>query len=167
MVCSCDAWQVGNDSVDRHCGQLFNGTMQGFVTSPNWPGDYPANVNCVWEIKPEINRMILMVAPSIELSDKQKHLCDDVLVMRESGIFHNLSGHQTWIIPSQSVDLYLTESPASRLTFETCTSMMRPVAFVARSKKLWINFHSDSRGAGPGFNIHFVTFHGRLRLTVH
>lgn len=73
--------------LDQRCGVIFNGTTQGSIVSPNWPGPYPSNADCVWEILPEKNRQILLVIPKISLEDEdsQKLLCADVLIMRKSG----------------------------------------------------------------------------------
>lgn len=62
-------------------------TSQGFITSPNWPGDYPANAQCTWEITPERNKRILIVIPQVLLGNQTDRLCRDILVMRQSGDF--------------------------------------------------------------------------------
>ncbi|PVD33225.1 hypothetical protein C0Q70_04476 [Pomacea canaliculata] len=119
------------DCKDRTCGK-FDGEYFGVIQSPNYPGNYPNNVNCVWTIKPEKNRRILIIVPDIALSDDSK--CGDVLVMRKS------------------------KSPYSRVTFETCGSLTTPTAFTARSSKLWIQFRSDGNNTAGGFSIPFVTY---------
>lgn len=59
------------------------GEFTGYIESPNYPGDYPSNVNCVWTINPPHKRRILIVVPEIFLPIEDD--CGDVLVMRKSG----------------------------------------------------------------------------------
>ncbi|KAL8565421.1 hypothetical protein ACOMHN_029114 [Nucella lapillus] len=116
---------------DHDCGE-YMGQFYGIIRSPNYPGQYPNNVNCVWTIKPEKRRRILIIIPDIHLSDEDD--CGDVLVMRKS------------------------KSPYSRTTYETCVSRNTPIAFTARSKKLWIQFKSDGNKTAGGFSIPFVAY---------
>lgn len=59
------------------------GEYTGYIESPNYPGDYPSNVDCVWMINPPHKRRILIVVPEIFLPIEDE--CGDVLVMRKSG----------------------------------------------------------------------------------
>ena len=60
------------------------GELMGFIESPNYPGDYPSNVDCIWTINPPNKRRILIVVPEIFLPIEDE--CGDVLVMRKSGM---------------------------------------------------------------------------------
>ena len=68
--------------TDQHCGGEL-GDYTGYIESPNYPGDYPANTECVWHISPPPKRRILIVVPEIFLPVEDE--CGDVLVMRKSG----------------------------------------------------------------------------------
>ena len=68
--------------TDRQCGGHI-GQFQGFIQSPNWPGDYPADVECTWSITREKGRRILIVIPEIFLASQDR--CGDILSMRKSG----------------------------------------------------------------------------------
>ena len=68
--------------TDHKCGGYI-GLHQGFIRSPNWPGDYPANVDCKWTIKPAKGRRILIVIPEIDFPTQPG--CGDSIVMRKSG----------------------------------------------------------------------------------
>ena len=70
---------------DQVCGGEL-GDFTGFIESPNYPGDYPSNVDCIWTINPPHKRRILIVVPEIFLPIEDE--CGDVLVMRKSGT-HN------------------------------------------------------------------------------
>lgn len=71
-------------STDQMCGGEL-GDFMGYIESPNYPGDYPSNVDCVWTINPPNKRRILIVVPEIFLPIEDE--CGDVLVMRKSCTF--------------------------------------------------------------------------------
>lgn len=68
-------------SADRQCGGEL-GDYTGYIESPNYPGDYPANTECTWNINPPPKRRILIVVPEIFLPIEDE--CGDYLVMRKS-----------------------------------------------------------------------------------
>uniref|UniRef100_A0A8C0K8X7 Signal peptide, CUB and EGF-like domain-containing protein 1 n=1 Tax=Canis lupus dingo TaxID=286419 RepID=A0A8C0K8X7_CANLU len=115
---------------NQHCGGEL-GDYTGYIESPNYPGDYPANAECVWHISPPPKRRILIVVPEIFLPVEDE--CGDVLVMRKT-------------------------SPASITTYETCQTYERPIAFTSRSRKLWIQFKSNEGNSGKGFQVPYVTY---------
>lgn len=115
------------------CGEVFNKrAVKGIIESPNYPGDYPVNVTCVWKIRPSNGRRILVIIPEVNLQKSDK--CGDKLVMRKS------------------------KNEFSTVTYETCEKEDRPIAFTARSKKMWIQFKSDGMNTAKGFSIPFVTY---------
>ncbi|XP_017705536.1 PREDICTED: signal peptide, CUB and EGF-like domain-containing protein 1 [Rhinopithecus bieti] len=116
---------------NQHCGGEL-GDYTGYIESPNYPGDYPANAECVWLIAPPPKRRILIVVPEIFLPIEDE--CGDVLVMRKSA------------------------SPTSITTYETCQTYERPIAFTSRSRKLWIQFKSNEGNSGKGFQVPYVTY---------
>uniref|UniRef100_A0AAR2J043 Signal peptide, CUB and EGF-like domain-containing protein 2 n=1 Tax=Pygocentrus nattereri TaxID=42514 RepID=A0AAR2J043_PYGNA len=116
---------------NRHCGGEL-GDYTGYIESPNYPGDYPANIECTWIINPPPKRRILIVVPEIFLPMEDE--CGDYLVMRKSSL------------------------PNSVTTYETCQTYERPIAFTSRSKKLWIQFRSNEGNSGKGFQVPYVTY---------
>ncbi|XP_063212833.1 signal peptide, CUB and EGF-like domain-containing protein 3 isoform X3 [Chroicocephalus ridibundus] len=66
---------------NRQCGGEL-GEYTGYIESPNYPGNYPANVECTWNINPPPKRKILIVVPEIFLPSEDE--CGDVLVMRKN-----------------------------------------------------------------------------------
>uniref|UniRef100_A0A8C9SKD0 Signal peptide, CUB domain, EGF-like 3 n=1 Tax=Scleropages formosus TaxID=113540 RepID=A0A8C9SKD0_SCLFO len=116
---------------NRDCGGEM-GEYTGYIESPNYPGNYPANVECTWNINPPPKRKILIVVPEIFLPSEDE--CGDVLVMRKN-----------W-------------SATSITTYETCQTYERPIAFTARSRRLWINFKSNEANSARGFQIPYVTY---------
>ncbi|MGH0122056.1 UNVERIFIED_CONTAM: hypothetical protein FKN15_001781 [Acipenser sinensis] len=119
------------ETKDQQCGGEL-GDYSGFIESPNYPGDYPSNVDCIWNINPPPKRRILIVVPEIFLPIEDE--CGDVLVMRKSA------------------------SPTSITTYETCQTYERPIAFTSRSRKLWIQFKSNEGNSGKGFQVPYVTY---------
>ncbi|CAB1329800.1 unnamed protein product [Coregonus sp. 'balchen'] len=106
---------------NRECGGEM-GEFTGYIESPNYPGNYPANVECIWNINPPNKRKILMVVPEIFLPSEDE-----------------------W-------------SATSITTYETCQTYERPIAFTARSRRLWINFKSNEANSARGFQIPYVTY---------
>ncbi|KAK8734860.1 hypothetical protein OTU49_005696 [Cherax quadricarinatus] len=115
----------------RHACGGYVGELSGVFETPNYPGNYPDNARCTWVVKPAKGRRVLVVVPEIRLSHDQ---CGDYLVLRKS------------------------KSPYSSVTFETCSSVERPVVFTAKSRRLWVHFRSDSNNTDRGFRIQFVTY---------
>ncbi|XP_076419563.1 signal peptide, CUB and EGF-like domain-containing protein 2 isoform X3 [Peromyscus maniculatus bairdii] len=116
---------------NRKCGGEL-GDFTGYIESPNYPGNYPANSECTWTINPPPKRRILIVVPEIFLPIEDD--CGDYLVMRK------------------------TSSSNSVTTYETCQTYERPIAFTSRSKKLWIQFKSNEGNSARGFQIPYVTY---------
>uniref|UniRef100_A0A3Q2WYM1 Signal peptide, CUB and EGF-like domain-containing protein 2 n=1 Tax=Haplochromis burtoni TaxID=8153 RepID=A0A3Q2WYM1_HAPBU len=116
---------------NRRCGGEL-GDFTGYIESPNYPGNYPANIECTWIINPPPKRRILIVVPEIYLPIEDE--CGDYLVMRKSAL------------------------PNSVTTYETCQTYERPIAFTSRSKRLWIQFRSNEGNSGKGFQVPYVTY---------
>ncbi|XP_047436704.1 signal peptide, CUB and EGF-like domain-containing protein 2 isoform X5 [Mugil cephalus] len=116
---------------NRQCGGEL-GDFTGYIESPNYPGNYPANVECTWTINPPPKRRILIVVPEIFLPIEDE--CGDYLVMRKSSLANSVT------------------------TYETCQTYERPIAFTSRSKRLWIQFRSNEGNSGKGFQVPYVTY---------
>lgn len=67
--------------TDQKCGGHI-GKLQGYIESPNFPGDYPNSIQCTWKIKPGKKRRILVIIPEIFLPKEDQ--CGDKLVLRKS-----------------------------------------------------------------------------------
>uniref|UniRef100_A0A665VX57 Signal peptide, CUB and EGF-like domain-containing protein 2 n=1 Tax=Echeneis naucrates TaxID=173247 RepID=A0A665VX57_ECHNA len=119
---------------NRQCGGEL-GDFTGYIESPNYPGNYPANVECTWTINPPPKRRILIVVPEIYLPIEDE--CGDYLVMRKSSLSNSVT------------------------TYETCQTYERPIAFTSRSKRLWIQFRSNEGNSGKGFQVPYVTYDGK------
>ncbi|XP_059959649.1 signal peptide, CUB and EGF-like domain-containing protein 2 isoform X4 [Mesoplodon densirostris] len=116
---------------NRRCGGEL-GDFTGYIESPNYPGNYPANTECTWTINPPPKRRILIVVPEIFLPIEDD--CGDYLVMRKTALSNSVT------------------------TYETCQTYERPIAFTSRSKKLWIQFKSNEGNSARGFQVPYVTY---------
>uniref|UniRef100_A0A3P9QIY2 Signal peptide, CUB domain, EGF-like 2 n=1 Tax=Poecilia reticulata TaxID=8081 RepID=A0A3P9QIY2_POERE len=116
---------------NQQCGGEL-GEFSGYIESPNYPGNYPANIECTWTINPPPKRRVLIVVPEIYLPIEDE--CGDYLVMRKSSL------------------------PNSVTTYETCQTYERPIAFTSRSKRLWIQFRSNEGNSAKGFQVLYVTY---------
>ncbi|GLG97770.1 Vitellogenin receptor [Gryllus bimaculatus] len=127
------------DDCKRTKCESYMSELSGFIESPNFPGDYPSNADCSWILKPPKRRRLLIIVSELHLAGEK---CQDSLMMRKS------------------------KSPYSPVTFEACRSITKPVAFVAQSKTLWINFRSDSTNNSRGFHISFVTYNEEYQTLI-
>jgi len=59
---SCASGRIDARPLD---GQLVR---RGFIRSPNWPGEYPVNVDCEWTIGAEPGRHVLVVVSRVDLA---------------------------------------------------------------------------------------------------
>ncbi|CAB3359889.1 Hypothetical predicted protein [Cloeon dipterum] len=105
--------------------------MHGYLQSPNYPGEYPTNVICVWNLKPGDDMRLLIFVPQLDLADDK---CGDRLLIAKS------------------------ESPESIITFDSCKSVNRPMAIMARTGNVIIKFESDEKHTAKGFRISFVVY---------
>jgi len=51
---------------------------RGFLRSPNWPGEYPAGVDCEWTIGAERGRHVLVVVSRVELAPAAAAAAGDI-----------------------------------------------------------------------------------------
>nr|XP_058948915.1 signal peptide, CUB and EGF-like domain-containing protein 2 [Pocillopora verrucosa] len=126
--------------IDTICGGNLT-SMSGVITSPNHPDPYPKGIECVWNIRCPEGRGLLLLIPNISLPLTMD--CSDHLIMRKNA------------------------SPFSKTTYYACESYDNPVAFISRSKDLYVKFTSKSTNEmAEGFKIFYVTFQEKYRSLV-
>ncbi|XP_076816643.1 signal peptide, CUB and EGF-like domain-containing protein 2 isoform X2 [Clavelina lepadiformis] len=118
------------DCKDHRCGGVI-GDVQGFIESPNYPGNYPIDAHCVWTIQPPKNRNLLIVIPEIFFPGID---CGDQLIIKKK------------------------RGSSARPIYELCQTLANPLALTYSSKKFWIEFHSNSETTAKGFQIPYVTY---------
>ena len=56
--------QTGNTPIDP-CGSekplIFENSMSGNITSPNYPNNYPSFSDCQWEIRPNQGQAVVLI----------------------------------------------------------------------------------------------------------
>ncbi|CAB3988702.1 Signal peptide, CUB and EGF-like domain-containing 3 [Paramuricea clavata] len=118
--------------IETNCGWSLKNAKSGFIHSPNFPDPYPPGITCEWNIDTVENHTMFFLIPRLSLPLTAP--CSDYLVIRESS------------------------SPYSVHTYQTCESNPDPVVIVARSKKLYVKFHSSSLLSAGGFKMRFATY---------
>jgi len=124
-------WDV-NQCQDKECGGDFVGPM-GVIESPNYPGNYSANIRCQWTIRAQNNRKILIVIPEMHIPFRDSLECDDVLSFEKDGD---------------------SENP----TINHCQTYNSPMIHAENASMYRITFESDSVGEWKGFQIYYVTY---------
>ncbi|KFD52759.1 hypothetical protein M514_06415, partial [Trichuris suis] len=127
-----------SDCLSKACRKVDR-TSNGLFESPNYPNNYPANVSCSWYLKAPKGRRILIFVLDLNLADDH---CGDYLVIRKN------------------------RSTLSPLTFESCSSEDTPFALMGRSRRLWIEFHSDKANSARGFQIRYVFYREEYHVVV-
>ncbi|VDP02427.1 unnamed protein product [Soboliphyme baturini] len=137
---------VTNDTGSRSIESCINATCSsemgptsGFMESPNYPQNYPDDITCKWLIKAPKKRRILIFVIDLHLADDN---CGDYLVMRRN------------------------KSPYSPVTFEACTSRAHPIVFTARTRRLWVEFHSDHANSLQGFHMRYVFYEDKYHALI-
>uniref|UniRef100_A0A8C4W3A4 Neuropilin-2 n=1 Tax=Gopherus evgoodei TaxID=1825980 RepID=A0A8C4W3A4_9SAUR len=117
----------------QSCGGRLNSKDAGYITSPEYPQDYPSHQNCEWVIyAPEANqKIILNFNPHFEI---EKHDCKyDFIEIRDGD--------------SESADL---------LANTVGTSLLRPSS--PQAPLIYIKFTSDYARQGAGFSLRYEIY---------
>ena len=119
--------------TETNCGWSLKNAVSGFIHTPNFPDPYPPGITCDWQMDTLENHTTFFLIPRLSLP-RTTWPCSDYLVIRENS-------------SALSVHSYLT-----------CESSPDPIVIVARTKKLYIKFHSSSLQNANGFKMRFATY---------
>ncbi|NWZ21478.1 DMBT1 protein, partial [Asarcornis scutulata] len=108
------------------CGGLISNSS-GMLQSPNYPGNYPNNADCVWEIQVENNFRVMLTFRDVALQNSR---CQYDYIEVYDG-------------PPHSSPLLGRICAGSFLTYTSSSNLMS------------IHFHSDSRYTFRGFQAHY------------
>ncbi|XP_072197065.1 scavenger receptor cysteine-rich domain-containing protein DMBT1 [Excalfactoria chinensis] len=114
------------DAAPYFCGGLISNSS-GTLQSPNHPGSYPNNADCVWEIQVPNNFRVMLTFRDIEM---QSSRCQYDYIEVYDG-------------PPHSSPLLGRICAGSFLTYTSSSNLMS------------IRFHSDSRYTSRGFRAHY------------
>nr|CAB3264299.1 Tolloid protein [Phallusia mammillata] len=131
--CSCfPGFELRRDgrTCEAACGGFVT-TLDGEITSPNWPQDYPTNKQCTWQIVAPPQHKITIQFDKFELEGNE--VCKYDYVEVRSGL-----------------------SESSKLNGKFCGAELPPI-ITSTSNQMRIKFSSDDTVAKRGFRIRFTS----------
>ncbi|OCT57140.1 tolloid-like protein 1 [Xenopus laevis] len=131
--CSCDpGYELGPDkkSCEAACGGLLT-KLNGTITTPAWPKEYPPNKNCVWQVVAPSQYRISMKFDYFELEGNE--VCKYDYVEVRSGL-----------------------SSDSKLHGKFCGTEV-PEVITSQFNNMRIEFKSDNTVSKKGFRAHFFS----------
>ncbi|XP_021025680.1 tolloid-like protein 1 [Mus caroli] len=131
--CACEpGYELGPDrrSCEAACGGLLT-KLNGTITTPGWPKEYPPNKNCVWQV----------IAPSqYRISVKFE--------------FFELEGNE--VCKYDYVEIWSGLSSESKLHGKFCGADV-PEVITSHFNNMRIEFKSDNTVSKKGFKAHFFS----------
>ncbi|EGV99262.1 Tolloid-like protein 2 [Cricetulus griseus] len=134
-TCACDpGYELAADkkTCEVACGGFIT-KLNGTITSPGWPKEYPTNKNCVWQVVAPTQYRISLQFEAFELEGND--VCKYDFVEVRSGL-----------------------SPDAKLHGKFCGSET-PEVITSQSNNMRVEFKSDNTVSKRGFKAHF--FSGR------
>ncbi|XP_030597789.1 low-density lipoprotein receptor-related protein 12 isoform X4 [Archocentrus centrarchus] len=140
MVClllltGCIAASQRNDNVyvsgiSNACGDVAEllRASSGVITSPGWPFQYPARLNCSWNIRARPGDAITISFQDFDLQGS--HRCTSDWMSISS--YRSLDG------------------------LRVCGSSLPP-PYISSQDHVWIHFHSDDSLTGKGFRLSYIS----------
>uniref|UniRef100_A0A8C9FGP5 Metalloendopeptidase n=1 Tax=Pavo cristatus TaxID=9049 RepID=A0A8C9FGP5_PAVCR len=126
--CACDpGYELGPDkkSCEAACGGLLT-KLNGTITTPGWPKEYPPNKNCVWQVVAPTQYRISMKFEFFELEGNEVKCAYDHL------------------------EVFDGESEKSPILGRLCGSKI-PEPLIATGNKMFLRFISDASVQRKGF----------------
>uniref|UniRef100_A0AAR2JDA1 Metalloendopeptidase n=1 Tax=Pygocentrus nattereri TaxID=42514 RepID=A0AAR2JDA1_PYGNA len=131
--CACDpGYELAPDkkSCEAACGGLLS-KLNGTITTPGWPKEYPPNKNCVWQVVAPTQYRISMQFEAFELEGNE--VCKYDFVEVRSGL-----------------------SSDSKLHGKYCGTEV-PEVITSQYNNMRIEFKSDNTVSKKGFKAHFFS----------
>lgn len=122
------------NSIDPVCGGEVNATSHGVIASPGSPGKYPPNRDCYWHLTTAFGKRISLHFFTLDIESHPNCSFDFVAI-------------------------YDGERITDPLINKYCNST-QPQPIQSASSEILIHFHSDSYGAGNGFQISYAPVEG-------
>ncbi|MEQ2217399.1 hypothetical protein XENOCAPTIV_008798 [Xenoophorus captivus] len=149
------------------CGSSVTG-MQGVLLSPNYPGYYGNNHECIYSIQTQPGKGLQLRARDFRLED------DDVLkVSGRSRIFHNFicslvcisefahlmlpPTHSLFSFLLSLLEVFDGSSNKARLLGVFTGNELLDETLNSTSSSMWLEFISDSENTSKGFELHFTS----------
>ncbi|RXM97483.1 Tolloid-like protein 1 [Acipenser ruthenus] len=131
--CACDpGYELAPDkkSCEAACGGLLT-KLNGTITTPGWPKEYPPNKNCVWQVVAPTHYRISMQFEFFELEGNE--ICKYDYIEVRSGL-----------------------SSDSKLNGKYCGTEV-PEVITSQYNNMRIEFKSDNTVSKKGFKAHFFS----------
>nr|XP_061791464.1 dorsal-ventral patterning tolloid-like protein 1 isoform X1 [Nerophis lumbriciformis] len=131
--CACDpGYELAPDkkTCEAACGGLLS-KLNGTISTPGWPKEYPPNKNCVWHVVAPTQYRISMQFEAFELEGNE--VCKYDYVEVRSGL-----------------------SPDSKLQGKYCGAQV-PEVLTSQYNNMRIEFKSDNTVSKKGFKAHFFS----------
>ncbi|XP_059819218.1 bone morphogenetic protein 1-like [Hypanus sabinus] len=131
--CACDpGYELANDkrSCEAACGGFLT-KLNGSITSPGWPKEYPPNKNCVWQVVAPTQYRISLQFEFFEIEGND--VCKYDFVEVRSGL-----------------------SADSKLHGKFCGAE-KPEVITSQYNNMRIEFKSDNTVSKKGFKAHFFS----------
>ncbi|CAO2585469.1 Tolloid-like protein 2 [Lemmus lemmus] len=132
-TCACDpGYELAADrkACEVACGGFIT-KLNGTITSPGWPKEYPTNKNCVWQVVAPTQYRISLQFEAFELEGND--ICKYDFVEVRSGL-----------------------SPDAKLHGKFCGSET-PEVITSQSNNMRVEFKSDNTVSKRGFRAHFFS----------
>jgi len=113
------------------CGGTVNADIAGFITSPNFPRNYPHNTQCVWVLRGTPGKKVTLTFTNMDIE-----------------------AHSTCIY--DYVELRQGDNGNSSLINRYCGTNL-PAAVTSFGNSLYVKFLSDSSSSGTGFRAEYTT----------
>ncbi|MEJ1276393.1 tolloid-like [Cricetulus griseus] len=136
-TCACDpGYELAADkkTCEVACGGFIT-KLNGTITSPGWPKEYPTNKNCVWQVVAPTQYRISLQFEAFELEGND--VCKYDFVEVRSGL-----------------------SPDAKLHGKFCGSET-PEVITSQSNNMRVEFKSDNTVSKRGFKAHFFSGRGQ------
>uniref|UniRef100_A0A671W3P3 Metalloendopeptidase n=1 Tax=Sparus aurata TaxID=8175 RepID=A0A671W3P3_SPAAU len=144
--CACDpGYELAADRRSCEtaaCGGFIT-KLNGSLTTPGWPKEYPPNKNCVWQLVAPIQYRITLVFDVFETEG------NDVTQHRLSPVYHQVCKYDY-------VEVRSGLSSDSKLHGKFCGAE-KPEVITSQHNNMRIEFKSDNTVAKRGFKAHFFS----------
>ncbi|KAK5878925.1 hypothetical protein CesoFtcFv8_024286 [Champsocephalus esox] len=128
------------------CGGFIT-KLNGSLTTPGWPKEYPPNKNCVWQLVAPIQYRITLVFDVFEAEGNDANSVSSVVQM--SSVYHQVCKYDY-------VEVRSGLSSDSELHGKFCGAE-KPDVITSQQNNMRIEFKSDNTVSKRGFKAHFFS----------
>lgn len=151
------------------CGSSVTG-MQGVLLSPNYPGYYENNHECIYSIQTQPGKGIQLRARDFRLEDDDKLKVSDGKEFPSTGAWSRVSVlvgspliilikiHRTPPLPCRvTFQVFDGSSNSARLLGVFTGNEMLDTTLNSTSSSMWLEFITNADNTSKGFELHFIS----------